>query len=285
MNERAEPSVRGIDPSEAERLVAAGSVRVLDVRNPDEYVGLGHIPGALLLPLDLIPSAPATLPRDDKPLLICCEHGIRSVRAAGFLVQAGFEPVLNMKGGMSCWRGPRDFAPGPGYSEVGPSSWLVENADLLPRGGEALDLACGTGRHALLLAAAGFDVRAVDRDAGKIRALSAIAERLGLGLRAGVLDLEVEGVDLGEASCDLILGVHYLHRLLFPAILRALRPGGLLLYETFTVDQASRGKPTNPDFLLKHGELPRLVAPLEILRQREGEFEGRMVAAVAARKR
>lgn len=177
----------------------------------------------------------------------------------------------------------------PEYRDVAPSerpsSWLVQNADLLPRGGTALDLACGKGRHALLLAAAGFAVRAVDRDAGAIDFLRSTASRLGLNLRTEVLDLEAEGTDLGEADYDLIVGFHYLHRPLFPGLVRALRAGGLLLYETFTVDQAAHGKPTNPDFLLRQGELPLLVAPLEILRAREGEFEGRMVSAVAARRR
>jgi SAM-dependent methyltransferase len=194
-----------------------------------------------------------------------------------------------------------------------PSSWLVENADLLPpapspeapagalpaqaKRPRALDVACGSGRHALLLAAAGFEVLAIDRDIASIEALRAAAGKLGLTLRAEACDLEArygESGDAGQGSiagspdllgpstCDLIVVVHYLHRPLFPALVRALAPGGLLIYETFTVDQALRGQPKNPDFLLKHGELPRLVAPLAIVRQREGEFEGRMVAAVAA---
>jgi hypothetical protein len=71
---------------------------------------------------------------------------------------------------------------------------------------------------------------------------------------------------------------------LFPALARALRPGGVLVYETFTVDQAARGKPSNPRFLLQHGELPALVAPLHVLFEREGEFDGGMVAGVIARK-
>jgi hypothetical protein len=81
-----------------------------------------------------------------------------------------------------------------------------------------------------------------------------------------------------------VLVTHYLHRPLFPALTRTPRPGGLLLYETFTVDQARLGHPTNPDFLLEHGELATLVAPLQVLRQRDGEFEGRLVAGVAARR-
>jgi SAM-dependent methyltransferase len=181
----------------------------------------------------------------------------------------------------------------------GPSSWLIESADLLPAAGpvgrtagsappRALDVACGSGRHALLLAAAGFEVHAIDRDAAAIEALRAAAGKLGLALRAEDGDLEAGDADpaafLGPAGAyDLILVIHYLHRPLFPALVRALAPGGLLLYETFTVDQAACGHPRNPAFLLEHGELPRLVAPLEIVRQRDGEFDGRWVAAVAAR--
>jgi hypothetical protein len=76
--------------------------------------------------------------------------------------------------------------------------------------------------------------------------------------------------------------MRYLHRPLFPVLSRALRPAGLLLYETFTVDQARRGKPSHPEFLLRHGELPALVEPLQILRQREGDYDGGLVSAVAA---
>jgi SAM-dependent methyltransferase len=167
---------------------------------------------------------------------------------------------------------------------VEPSSWLLENLDLLPAGGRTLDVACGRGRHALLLAAAGFPVVAVDRKAGLVATLRAAAERLSLPLRAEILDLETGTADLGTAAYDLVLVFHYLHRPLFPALKRALAPGGLLLYETFTIEQAKRGRPREPDFLLEPGELRSRVAPLEVLREREGEFEGRMIAAVAARK-
>ena len=187
-----------------------------------------------------------------------------------------------------------------------PSSWLIECAGLLPSSPvagatagtarpRALDVACGSGRHALLLAATGLDVLAIDRDAAAIEGLLAAAKKLGLVLRADVHDLEARDDDSGGGSIattggplapsafDLIVVVHYLHRPLFPALVRALAPGGLLLYETFTVDQAALGHPKNPAFLLKLGELPGLVGPLEVVRQREGEFDGRRVASVAAR--
>lgn len=276
---------RDVTPSEAVHLVSSGLVRVLDVRTAREYADLGHIPGSTLLPVDLLPAALATLPPEGMPILVCCEHGIRSAYAARFLAGSGFPGVLNLAGGMSVWTGPRDHSPGDPCGPIGPSSWLVENADLVPRSGTALDLACGRGRHALLLAAIGLEVRAVDRDPAAIARLREAAKCSGLSVEAEVMDLEADGASLGEDVHDLVLAVHYLHRPLFPAILAALRPGGILLYETFTTHQAARGKPSNPEFLLEPGELRRLVSPLEVLREREGDFEGRSVASIAGRKR
>jgi SAM-dependent methyltransferase len=172
-----------------------------------------------------------------------------------------------------------------------PSSWLVQHAGLLPRDGRALDVACGRGRHALWLAEHGLTTLAVDRDADAIRELSEAARERRLPLRAEVRDLECRAGPSGPASpfgpavFDVIVVVHYLHRPLFPALIEALAPDGLLVYETFTQAQAARGKPTNPDFLLQPGELLELVRPLEIVASREGDFDGRMVASVIARRR
>jgi rhodanese-related sulfurtransferase len=274
---------RDVDIAEAERLVASGAVHVVDVRTPEEYSDLGHVPGAILLPVDLIVSGAATLPRDGRPLLVHCEHGVRSVHACDVLAQAGFDGLLNMLGGLSMWTGPREFGPErPAIS--GPSSWLLANADLLPRArGRALDVACGRGRHALLLAAAGFDVRAVDRDEAALDSLDATARRLGLPVTVERIDLETGEPDLGDGTYALVTVFLYLHRPLFPALTRAVAPGGLLLYETFTVDQAALGRPTNPAFLLEHGELARRVEPLRVLRERDGLFDGTHLAGVAAR--
>jgi SAM-dependent methyltransferase len=165
-----------------------------------------------------------------------------------------------------------------------PSSWLLSNLDLIPRAGRALDVACGRGRHALFLAERGLRVRAVDRDREAIAALRAEAESRGLALEADVLDLEDGAADLGCDVYDLILVVHYLHRPLFPVLIRTLAPGGVLVYETFSVDQARRGKPTCPDFLLQHGELRERLAPLAVLRERDGTFEDRDVTSIVVRK-
>lgn len=163
-----------------------------------------------------------------------------------------------------------------------PAAWLIENADLLPPGGKVLDVACGQGRHALWLARAGFDVHAIDRDPAKIEFLQETAERLHLSLSCEVVDLETDPLPSLPGPCDAVLVFNYLHRPLMPALRGALAPGGRLFYETFTVRQAERGHPKNPDFLLAAGELSRLMAPLKVLRSREGEFDGRFVASVVA---
>jgi 2-polyprenyl-3-methyl-5-hydroxy-6-metoxy-1,4-benzoquinol methylase len=164
-----------------------------------------------------------------------------------------------------------------------PALWLVDNADLLPDGGRALDVACGHGRNALWLGERGFVTTAVDRDVQAVDVVNDEARRRGIPVRAEAADLEAGDVSLGIELYDVIVVVHYLHRPLFPALLRALRPGAVLVYETFTRAQASRGKPTNPAFLLESGELRTLMRPLQILREREGDFDGRMVAGVIAR--
>jgi SAM-dependent methyltransferase len=167
-----------------------------------------------------------------------------------------------------------------------PCAWLVNNRHLLPEAGDALDLACGSGRNAIWLAEQGFRTVAVDRDAAAIETLNQEAARRGLSIRGQVFDLESGEVFLEPDTFDLIAVVHYLHRPLFPALVRAIRRGGVLAYETFTRAQAARGKPTNPAFLLEPGELVSLVRPLTLLASREGDFEGRSVASViAARQR
>ena len=122
--------------------------------------------------------------------------------------------------------------PGDGQSESSvndPCGWLTGNQHLLPASGNALDLACGSGRHAIWLAGHGFRTVAVDRDAAAIDALNQEAARRGLPVRTQVVDLENGQSFLEPASFDLIVVVHYLHRPLFPSLVSALRTGGVLV--------------------------------------------------------
>ena len=169
-------------------------------------------------------------------------------------------------------------------SSGAPATWLVDHQHLIPRSGDALDVACGRGRHALWLAERGLIVHAVDRSAEAIADLRRVSSHRALDIRPSVVDLETGAPQLPERAFDLVVVFNYLHRPLFPTLVAAVRPGGLLIYETFTRAQAARGKPTNPDFLLKPGELLELVEPLAVLASREGDFDGRMVASVVARR-
>jgi SAM-dependent methyltransferase len=126
---------------------------------------------------------------------------------------------------------------------------------------------------------------AIDVDARKLGELERRAQDAGLSLETRAQDLEAPGAVLDHDAFDVVVVARYLHRPLFPEIVRSLRPGGLLIYETFTVAQARLGGPTNPAFLLEPGELLQLVEPLDVLREREGLYDGAALASVVARKR
>jgi tellurite methyltransferase len=165
-----------------------------------------------------------------------------------------------------------------------PTEWLTAHAALLPQDGDALDIACGGGRHALWMARRGLRVTAVDRSERAIASVAEAALQEHLAIEARLADLEQVDATLGQTAYDVIVVVHYLHRPLFPAIVTALRPHGLLIYETFTRAQARRGKPTNPAYLLEPGELRRLTAGLTLVDEREGEFGNRDIASIVCRK-
>ena len=135
-----------------------------------------------------------------------------------------------------------------------PSAWVCRFASLIHAGGRALDLACGGGRHARYLAGLGLQVVAIDRDAEGVRGLADVA-----GVTARVANLENRPWPYIGEQFDAIVVVNYLHRLLFPHLLAALAAGGVLIYETFAAGNERYGRPSNPDFLLKPGELLELV--------------------------
>jgi SAM-dependent methyltransferase len=135
------------------------------------------------------------------------------------------------------------------------SSWVARWAPLI-RPGSVLDLACGSGRHARLLAGLGHAVTALDRDA------QALAAATGQGIATLQHDLEAPGAAWPFAAGSLagIVVTNYLHRPLFGEIAAALAPDGMLIYETFARGNEIFGKPSNPDFLLNPGELLELAA-------------------------
>lgn len=131
-----------------------------------------------------------------------------------------------------------------------PSAWVARWADRIPAGGRVLDLACGTGRHARYFAARGHPVEAVDRDPAMLARLDGVP-----GVSTRCADLEGGPWPYeGERFAGIVVS-HYLHRPLFSRLLAALAPEGALIYETFAVGNERYGRPSNPAFLLKPGEL------------------------------
>ena len=134
------------------------------------------------------------------------------------------------------------------------SGWVMRWISLIQAQGKALDLACGAGRHTRIMLDRGFCVAAVDVN---IEQMSALRGRPNLELIQA--DLEHGPWPFSDATFDGIVVSNYLHRPLFANLLASLRPGGILIYETFAAGNAEFGRPSNPDFLLQPGELLRLV--------------------------
>jgi SAM-dependent methyltransferase len=169
-------------------------------------------------------------------------------------------------------------------TSLAPSPFVLAHlADAPP--GAALDVACGGGRHALALARRGRRVEAFDRDESRCRALAAVAR--GERLPVDVVCADLEQFPLPPRRYAVIVNTLYLDRALVPSLLRALRPRGVLLFETFTAEQLATGHPRNPAFVLAPGEVLRLAAGLEVIAHVEGPVtrDGRTVhlASLAAR--
>ena len=150
-----------------------------------------------------------------------------------------------------------------------PSAWVVGRLLSLPKNALVLDFAGGSGRHAAAVARSGRTAIVIDFVAGAVAAATARHTNV-LGAVA-----DVRAMPVRDASIDAIVVVSFLDRSLFPMIRSLLTPGGSLIYETFTLqhlDVVGRGKargPRNAEYLLKPGELPYLVEPLDVVEHEE----------------
>ena len=179
-----------------------------------------------------------------------------------------------------------------------PASIVRELLPLLPRG-PALDVACGSGRHTLLLAGRKQHVTALDWSGVALDVLETRAQaahfpaRRIRGMEKGdktlhggvdLMQVDLERLELPENSFELILCIQYLQRSLFPQLQRALRPGGVLLFETYTRAQLEfAGGPRNSKYLLESGELRDAFPGLRVLFYRELRA-GQGIASLVAQK-
>lgn len=163
------------------------------------------------------------------------------------------------------------------------SAWLRQHLTGLPAGAHVLDVAAGYGRNTRWLAAQDFRVEAVDIDATACIGLSKLAN-----VEALCADLESDPWPYGVDLFDAVVVCRYLHRPLFPSLLSSIKPGGLLIYETFMRGQELLRRPQNPDFLLEPDELRQVVTPgFEVLAFEQGLFKQQtpaMMQRICARK-
>jgi SAM-dependent methyltransferase len=156
----------------------------------------------------------------------------------------------------------------PAHEIAAPSRWVERWAALIRRGGTVLDVACGHGRHARFLAARGLNIVAADRDLAVLASLSGVA-----GVTPHIADLEDEAWPFIGQSFDGVVVTNYLYRPLFGQLSAALAPGGVLIYETFMAGNERLGKPANPNFLLRPGELLAAFAALTVVAFEQGLVE------------
>ncbi len=143
------------------------------------------------------------------------------------------------------------------------SAWVERWSHLVPLGASVLDIACGSGRHVRWFAQRGCRVTGVDRDAAAVAPLAGLAEIV-------VADIEAGPWPFNGRVFDAVVVTNYLWRERMPDVLASLGPDGVLIYETFAAGNETIGKPSNPQFLLRPGELLRACASLRVIAFEEG---------------
>ncbi len=147
------------------------------------------------------------------------------------------------------------------------SLWVQRWSELVPAGASVLDVACGSGRHLRWFARRGCRVTGVDRDAAAIESLQGMGELL-------VADLENGPWPWPGRQFDAVVVTNYLWRALLPTLVASVAPGGVLIYETFALGNESVGKPSNPNFLLRPGELWQAAQGLRVVAYEDGFLGG-----------
>ncbi|MCA9756084.1 MAG: hypothetical protein KDA27_09800 [Candidatus Eisenbacteria bacterium] len=324
-------------PAELNRILRSASWRIIDIR-PAHSFRNGHYDDSIHLPGDTWRRCPYLLPPRRRRICVLAGTEDQARAVANALGQSGWAHVChavvpesggtrNAPSGSNLRTGRTDLSPASELADSPlrtgaprtvlwePAPWLAEIAGQLPKDGDALDLACGSGRDAVWLASLrrgmvyGVDIlpdallraRALRADARAVLAARSVGsdgppegvnrERAPhlTNVRFHQADLTSSGGTarwLAPSRWNVVLVFRYLDRALLPRIEASLRPGGHLVYQTFLVAQRERkGSPRSDNHLLKPRELETAFRSLEILRYEEGDDEeGNVFASLWARR-
>ncbi|PWQ97908.1 methyltransferase domain-containing protein [Leucothrix arctica] len=276
----------------------ASDTALIDCRPLAEYV-LGHIPRACSLPTDSLFTRMHELPKRTTPIHLCGKA--EDLKAATeYLIDRGHEVIEQ-----TLWTEAlqQELSASDTLEKGEVSHQLWQAAPLLQRfvneivpkhniaAGKGLDIACGAGRDLAYLAAQGWEMTGIDRSIDSLERVATLAKYCKVEIPTLQLDTET-GTDpftlFEDGSFDLICVARYLHRPLFPYIKRLLKPHGVIIYQTFMVgcEETKIGRPKNPNFLLKNGELAETFAGYDVLLDEVEMLEdGRPVAAFIARQK
>jgi dihydroneopterin aldolase len=204
-----------------------------------------------------------------------------SVSAVRLWVRKLAPPIKNVRGSVGVRIDRQRTTPSPLssqsglqlFSELVPAGFLTEHLPDLQKGA-VLDVAAGRGQNALYLAGQGFNVEAIDWDEQGLATIrDAATDRKLTNVSVRAVDLEANP-SLPKERYDTVIVFFYLQRNLFPALLGALKPGGVLIYETFLIDNhLQRMHPRRREFCLEHNELLDLTSGLRVVQYEEGEHD------------
>ena len=162
-----------------------------------------------------------------------------------------------------------------------PCEWLNDNADCLNGKGSALDIASGGGRNAVFAAEKGYQTLAIDVSTVGLERARALAKEKGTTIETNVVDLD--NWEFKRNAFDLVLCFNFLDRRIFPEIKNTLKLGGLIFYETFTIDYLKYSN-FKREWVLKHNELLKVFSKFRILRYREINRDNNAFASLVAMK-
>lgn len=267
---------------------------LLDCRSFTDFCH-AHRRDTCSIPTAELPARMHELPKNTEPLTVCGDV-VSLSQAVAFLTSKGYqivEQILWTPEYEACLQAAGKLESGTHSQRLWqPAPLLVRFVEeFIPANGivpgKGLDIGCGAGRDTVFLAMHGWQMTGVDYIPGALQRVQQLAASQQVNVATWLRDLETGQdpfVDIDAGSFDLVCVARYLHRPLFPWIKRLLKPGGIIIYQTFMQGAEQFGSPRNPNFLLRLNELAAIFSGTDILLD-DVEYldDGRPVSAFIAR--